>query len=66
MKVAIKVPRSAWVPVSRMKLPRRRGPNWDEVSERTTIVMEKTTPAVVIMEPATVERSVRAPSGPQL
>jgi len=30
------------------------------------VTMEKVTPATVIIEPATVERRIRAPSGPPL
>ncbi len=60
----MKVPSTAWLPRSRMKLRSRRGPNCDEASVSATMVMENTTPATVIIEPAIVDSSERAPSGP--
>lgn len=47
-----------------MKLRRSRGPNCCDAVVRPTMVMEKVRAATVIMEPAMVERSARAPSGP--
>lgn len=37
------------------------GPNWLAALERTTMVMEKTTPATVMEEAAMVERMALAP-----
>ena len=39
-------------------------PHWEVVSERATSVIEKTTPAMVIMDPAMVPRTALAPSAP--
>ena len=50
-KVATKVPSTTWFAVSRMKLRSSRGPNWDEASDSTTSVIEKTVPAMAIIEP---------------
>ena len=47
-----------------MKLPSTRGPNCDDASESATTSTENVTPATVIMEPAMVESTPRAPSGP--
>ena len=58
----MKVPRTIWLPVSRMKLRTSRGPNWLDASESDAIVIEKVREATVIMEPAIVAMSVRAPS----
>ena len=59
-----KTPSTIWVPRSFVKLRRRRGPNCEEARVRATIVIEKATPATVMVEPAMVERTLRAPSGP--
>ena len=64
MKVEMKVPMTTWLVVSRMKLRSRRGPNCEEASVSATRVSEKTTPAMVIMDPAMVPRMVSAPSAP--
>ena len=58
------VPRTTCVMRSRMKLRSRRGPSWDEVSERATNVIEKTTPAMVIIDPAMTPSMALAPSAP--
>ena len=63
-KVAMNVPRTNWVAVSRMKLRRSRGPNCEDASERATKVSEKTTPAMVIIDPAMVCKTALAPSAP--
>jgi len=42
----------------------RPGPNWDEASDKATSVIENTTPAIVIIEPAMAPRTVLAPSAP--
>ena len=47
-----------------MKLRNKRGPNCDEARVRVTMVMEKTTPATVMVELAIVARTLRAPSAP--
>ena len=60
----MKVPSTTWLLVSRMKLRSSRGPNCDEASDRATRVREKTTPAMVIIEPATVPSTALAPSAP--
>gem|GEM_PF-5337807 len=57
------MPSTSWLPVSSMKLRTRRGPNWLEVRLNTTMVRENTTPATVIMDPAMVESTARAPAG---
>ena len=58
------MPRTNCVPRSFSKVRRRRGPNCEEASVSDTIVTEKTTPATVMVEPAIVASTVRAPSGP--
>jgi len=63
MKVPVNVPSTNWLPRSRMKFDSTSGPYCCEVSDSTTIVSEKTTPATVIMELATVDSTARAPSG---
>lgn len=47
-----------------MKLRSKRGPSWDEASERVTNVIEKTTPATVIIDPAMIPSTALAPSAP--
>ena len=47
-----------------MKLRNNRGPNWEEARVSVTIVMEKTTPATVMVELAMVASTLRAPSAP--
>jgi hypothetical protein len=42
----------------------RRGPSCDEASERATKVIEKTTPAIVIIDPAMAPSKELAPSAP--
>ena len=49
---------------SRMKLRRTRDPYCCEAIESATDASEKVTLAAVIIEPATVLRSDRAPAGP--
>jgi len=56
-KVETNVPSTIWVVVSLMKLWSRRGPSCDDVSDRVTRVMEKTTPVMVIIDPATVPQN---------
>ena len=56
------MPITTWLIASRMKLRRSRGPNCEEASVRAIKVSEKTTPAMVIIEPATVLRMAVAPS----
>jgi hypothetical protein len=58
------VPRTTCVVESRMKTRNRRGPSWDEASERATSVIEKTTPAIVIIDPAMTPITALAPSAP--
>ncbi len=58
------VPRTTCVAESRMKLRSRRGPSWDEASDRATNVIEKTTPAMVIIDPAMIPSTALAPSAP--
>ena len=45
-----------------MKLRSIRGPNCEEASESATRVIEKTTPAMVTIEPAMVDITWLAPS----
>ena len=47
-----------------MKLRRMRDEYWLAASARVTVVMEKVTPATVIMEPAMAVSSPREPSAP--
>lgn len=47
-----------------MKLRSKRGVNCDEARERTTSVMENTTPAIVVIEAAMILSTALAPSGP--
>jgi len=63
-KVATKVPSTTWLAVSRMKLRSSRGPSWDDASDSATSVIEKTVPAMAIIDPATVPSSRLAPSAP--
>ena len=65
-KVAMKVPSETWLPRSRMKLRSSSGPNCEEASCRATMVIENVTLVIVIIEPATVERTAREPSGPRV
>jgi len=58
------VPRTTCVVESRIKLRSRRGPSWEEVSDRATKVIEKTTPAMAIIDPATIPSTALAPSAP--
>ena len=60
----MKVPSTSWLPRSRMKLRNSRGPNCEEASCRVSMVMEKVSPATVIIELAIADRMARAPSGP--
>ena len=62
----MKVPSATWLPRSRMKFRSSRGPNCEEASWSTTTVIEKVTLVIVIIEPATVERTAREPSGPRM
>ena len=62
--MATNVPSTTWLVVSRMKLRSRRGPNCDDASDSATRVIEKTTPAMVIIEPAIVLSTRLAPSAP--
>ncbi|HEY5313712.1 MAG TPA: hypothetical protein VIK18_14385 [Pirellulales bacterium] len=48
------------------EISQQPSPNWFEANDRATIVTEKTTPATVIIDSATVERTDRAPSGPRV
>ena len=64
MNVATKVPSVIWLPRSRRKLRRRRGPNCCEASVSATMVIENVTPATVIIDAAMVDSTARAPSGP--
>ena len=54
---------TTWLSRSRTKVRSTRGENWPLASCRLTTVREKTTPAVVIMAPATPERNHTAASG---
>jgi len=60
----MKVPRVTWLPRSRMKFSSSRGPNWFEANVNATMVIEKTTPATVIIDAAIAPSTSRAPSGP--
>ena len=60
MKLEMKVPRTIWLPRSRMKLPTRRGPNCDDALVTATSVMEKVTPATPSMDDAMVASTARA------
>src|SRR5690606_37818951 len=62
MKVAMKVPSTNWLAVSRMKLRTRHGPNCVDASDSDAIVIENVSDATVIMEPAIVASSQRATS----
>ena len=62
--MATNVPSTTWLPVSRMKFRSSRGPNWLDACVSAAIVIEKTTPATVMTDPATVDSSVLAPSAP--
>jgi len=57
MKVATNVPSTTWLPLSRMNVRRRRGPNCADAWVRAAMVIEKTTPATVMTDPATVDSS---------
>lgn len=63
-KVAMNVPSTTWLAVSRMKVCSSRGPSCDDASASAVMVMEKVTPAVLITDPATTLSTARAPSGP--
>jgi hypothetical protein len=60
--VATNVPSVNWVPRSRMKLRSIRGPNCVEASVSVTIVIEKTTPTMVMTAAARAMRIWRAGS----
>ena len=62
----MKVPSTTWVVVFGMKLRSKRGPSCEEVSDRATSVIEKTTPVIVIIDPVTVAIKALAPSAPPL
>ena len=62
----MKVPSTTWLPRSRMKLRKSRGPNCEEASCRVSMVIEKVRPATVIIELAMADRMARAPSGPNV
>ena len=55
------VPMVIWVTRSPKNVRRIRGLNWLDASCRTTIVIEKVSPATVINEPAMTESTVRLP-----
>jgi hypothetical protein len=57
-----KTPRTAWLARSRMKLRSTREVYCVEASDKETMTTEKTTPATVIIEPATAESIAREPS----
>jgi len=60
-KVATSIPMTVWLTRSLMNERITRGENWLLASWRLTTVNEKTTPAVVIVAPATVLSSHVAP-----
>ena len=60
----MKVPSTNWLPVSLRKLRSRRGPNCDEVSDSTAMVMAKVVPATPRIDEAMASSTERAPSGP--
>jgi hypothetical protein len=60
--VATKVPSTTWLPGSRRKWRSSRGPYCELVSDSATIVIEKTTPAVPIIDPAIITSTLRASS----
>ena len=62
MNVETNVPKTIWLPGSRRKLRSRRGPNCCDARVSATIVIENVTPATVIIDPAIVESTARAPS----
>ena len=63
-KVEMNTPNTVWLIRSLINPSNSLGPYWEEANERTTIVIEKTTPAIVIIEPAIVERTALALSAP--
>mgnify|MGYP006201691285 CR=1 FL=1 len=63
IRVATNVPSTTWLPRSRRKFRNSRGPNCCEARVSATMVIEKATPATVIIDPAMVESTSRAPSG---
>ena len=50
---------------SRMKLRKTFDVYWLDANDSATMVMEKTTPATVIIEPAIAESMAREPSAPE-
>ena len=46
------MPSTTWFPVSRIKLRSKRGPNCADAIVSATMVMEKTTPATVLIKKA--------------
>ena len=59
-----KTPRTVWFVRSLMKLRRTRDEYWLAANDSETMVMEKTTPATVIIEPAIVDSMPREPAAP--
>ena len=59
-----KTPSTDWLSLSAMKLRNTRGLYWVAADESTTSVIEKITPATVIIEPAIAVSMARAPSVP--
>ena len=60
----MKVPSTTWLIGSRMKRVISRGPSCEEASVNVTSVIENTRLATVIIEPAMVASTWRAPSVP--
>ena len=60
--VPMKVPSTSWLPRSAVKLRSTRGPKCDEVCASAVTVIENTTPATVMVEPAITDSTLRAPS----
>src|SRR5688572_18540441 len=59
------IPSTTWVIRSPMKLRSIREVYWLDASARVTSVIEKVTPTTVIIEPAIVESTSRAPPAPE-
>ena len=61
-----KVPSVSWLPRSRVKLRRSRGPICPAARDRAAMVMENTVPATPMVDEATAPSNVRAPVAPPL
>ena len=65
MKTPTKVPSTVWLARSRMNLRKMRDVYWLDAKARATMVIEKATPATVIIELAMAVSMPRNPAAPR-